>query len=91
MKKIKILIVSVLFCAMGYVAYIAHEKMNMSEVENFMKANIEALTLNEPGGGGEVVKCYCKTHWFEANVCSATGDGRYCGGDPCSNHDGNCR
>ena len=91
MKKVKILVASVLFCAMGYVGYTAHKGMTMSEVEEFMKANIEALTLNEPGGGGEVVKCYCRHNWIWPNVCSAEGDGRYCGGDPCSNHDGNCR
>lgn len=39
----------------------------------------------------EVVKCYCVDNWTKPNVCSASGDGAYCGGDPCSNHDGNCR
>lgn len=52
MKRIKFLVASVLFCAMGYVGYTAHAKMTMSEAEKFMKANIEALTLDEPGGGG---------------------------------------
>ena len=56
MKKVKILVASVLFCAMGYVGYAAHEKMTTTEAEEFMKANIEALTSGEPGGG-EVVKC----------------------------------
>lgn len=57
--------------------------------------NIEALSshIEEPdeGGEGEVVKCYCKMNWFSPNVCSANADGPYCGEDPCSNHDGNCR
>ena len=52
MRKIKFLVASVLFCAMGYTGYTAYEKMTMSEAEKFMKANIEALTLGEPGGGG---------------------------------------
>lgn len=52
MKRVKVLIASVLFCAMGYVGYTAHQKMAMSEAEEFMKANIEALTLGEPGGSG---------------------------------------
>ena len=51
MKKIKILVASVLCCAMGYTGYTAYEKMTMSEAEKFMIANVEALTLNEPGGG----------------------------------------
>ena len=53
-------------------------------------ANIEALT-NEEGGGEQIVSCYCKTNWFSPNICSANASGAYCGGDPCSNHDGNCR
>ncbi len=53
MKKVKILVASVLFCAMGYTGYTAHEKMSMSEAERFMKTNIEALTRDEPGGGGD--------------------------------------
>ena len=90
MKKVKILVASVLFCAMGYVGYAAHEKMTTSEAEEFMKANIEALTSGEPGGG-EVVKCYCKTGLFSGKICSTKGKGSYCGGNPCSNGDGNCR
>lgn len=51
--------------------------------------NLEALANDE--GSGLVVNCYCKTNWFTKNVCSAQGSGGYCGGDPCANHDGNCR
>lgn len=51
MKRVKILVASVLFCAMGYVGYTAHEKMTMSEADKFMKANIEALTRGETPGG----------------------------------------
>lgn len=47
MKKVKILVASVLFCAMGYTGYTAHERMTISEAERFMKANIEALTDGE--------------------------------------------
>ena len=47
MKKVKILITSVLFCAMGYTGYIAYERMTMSEAEKFMLANVEALTRDE--------------------------------------------
>ena len=52
MKKIKVLLASVLFCAMGYVGYVAHERMTMSSAEKFMKANVEALTSGETGNDG---------------------------------------
>lgn len=57
--------------------------------DSLFEANVEALSDSE--SGGEFVKCYCKTGWFSPKVCSVNGDGGYCGGDPCSNHDGNCR
>lgn len=50
MKRMKFLVASVLFCAMGYVGYTAHAKMTMSEAEKFMQANIEALTNGETSG-----------------------------------------
>ena len=56
MRKIKFLIGLVLFCAMGYVGYIAHEKMNMSDAEKFMLANVEALTHDE--STSKKYKCY---------------------------------
>ncbi|MFR3328742.1 MAG: hypothetical protein ACLTSL_00995 [Odoribacter splanchnicus] len=91
MKKVKILVTSVLFYAMGYVGYMAHEKMTMTEAEKFMLVNIEALTRDESGGSSEIVKCYCTKKLFGTNVCTTGANGSYCGGDPCSNHDGNCR
>lgn len=48
--------------------------------------NLEALANNE---GDPNVKCYCRTD--RRPVCSAMGDGAYCGGDPCETHDSNCR
>lgn len=51
--------------------------------------NIEALTNGETSG--PTVMCYCKSKLFSPNICSANASGTYCGGDPCSNHDGNCR
>ncbi len=56
---------------------------------SLLEANVQAITV--PGTGGVEVHCYCKSRWFSPNVCSANADGAYCGGDPCSNHDGNCR
>ena len=57
MKKIKILVASVLCCAMGYTGYTTYEKMTMSEAEKFMIANVEALTSGEAAGGISVVTC----------------------------------
>ena len=57
MKRVKVLIASALFCAMGYAGFIAHEKMTMPEAEKLMTANIEALTDNE--SGGETTHCRC--------------------------------
>ncbi len=57
MKKVKILFASVLFCAMGYVGYTAHEKITMSDAERFMQVNIEALTSGESASG------YCTMHF----------------------------
>ena len=49
MKKIKILLASVLLCAMGYTGYIAYEKMTMSEAEKFMIANVAFSLENAKG------------------------------------------
>ena len=79
MRKIKFLVASVLFCAMGYTGYTAYEKMTMSEAEKFMKANIEALTLDEPGGGG-AYSCTVTTQCspiFPNSTISCSGDS-YC-------------
>ena len=52
-------------------------------------ANLEALTDNE--NGEYIVRCFCKTSWFSKNVCTANASNNYCGGDPCKDHDDNCR
>lgn len=85
MKKVKILVASVLFCAMGYTGYTgytAYEKMTISEVEKFMNTNIEALTFDEtPGGsGGGAYSCSATTQCsaiFPNSTISCTGD-NYC-------------
>ena len=59
MKKIKILVASVLCCAMGYTGYTAYEKMTMSEAEKFMIANVEALTSGESNDNNPWLRtCY---------------------------------
>ena len=70
MKRIKVLVASVLFCAMGYVGYIAHERMNMSEAEKFMQANVEALTSGE-APGVTVTSCL---GFFKTDCVTAAGD-----------------
>ena len=57
MKKVKILVASVLFCAMGYVGYTTYKQMSMSDVERFMQANVEALTRGEGSSGTSIVTC----------------------------------
>ncbi len=88
MKKIKIVGT---FCT-GVVLVILsmyYMSRNSTISDQVFLDNIEALSGGE--NGGEIVKCYCKTHWFSPNVCSVNADGGYCGGNPCANHDGNCR
>ncbi len=51
MRKIKLLVASLLFCAMSYAGYMGYERVTMSEAERFMQANVEALTSGESGGG----------------------------------------
>ena len=57
--------------------------------ESFYADNVAALSGDE--SDPDVVKCYCKSRLWGSNVCSANADGAYCGGNPCANHDGNCR
>ena len=74
MRKIKFLVTSVLFCAMVCVAYSSYNQMIESRVERFMKSNIEALTLNEPGGGGGDIICRCTSEISTStNGCYADG------------------
>lgn len=50
--KVKFIIAATLFLAMVYAGYSVYESTTLTEAEKFMKANVEALTLDEPGGGG---------------------------------------
>ena len=76
----KIAFVATFAAVAGYGVYTNQKVDTMTDL---MLANVE--------DGGSVVSCYCKTNIFSHNVCSANASGAYCGGDPCSNHDGNCR
>ncbi len=87
----KIAFAVVAFAAVGlgsYKAYGSFTAANMSEEDLLLAENVLALS---DAGGGKTVSCYCKTNWFSSNVCSANASGSYCGGNPCDQHDGNCR
>lgn len=91
--------------ALAVVALAAFTGYNAQSSETAMadlllQENIEALASDDGAidftrpsdpGLAEVVKCYCKKRFLKSNICSVNGNGGYCGSDPCSNHDGNCR
>lgn len=57
----------------------------------YLEENIQV----NPGGGDDPynpkeVECYC-VRSAASPTCSVMGEGGYCGGDPCINHDTNCR
>lgn len=86
MKKIFVTMVVATALFVGYSTYNTPKK---NELTGLALANLEALAGSE--SEPEKVKCYCKTNIFSPNVCVVGGSGGYCGGDPCANHDGNCR
>lgn len=86
MKKF---ILSTILCISICAVSLVYKSKNNS-MSTIALTNIEALSGNE-SDSGEVVKCYCKSNIFSKTVCSAEGSGAYCGGNPCANHDGNCR
>ena len=94
--------VAMMAFVMSFVGYgVCNSQVSNLQESDLFNANVEALASgdNNPNdeeeggddGGGLVVKCFCKTNWFSPNVCSVNGSGGYCGGDPCANHDSNCR
>lgn len=72
-----------------FAGYSTFEVQKSHELTDIVLTNVEALAVGEPES--EKVKCYCKTNIFSPNVCVVGGSGGYCGSDPCTNHDGNCR
>lgn len=76
---------------MGAGAYLGLRSADtVEELDPTQLANLHALTDDE--GSGLVVTCFCK-YDGDSNkyICSVLGSSGYCGGDPCPNHDGNCR
>lgn len=91
MKK-KIFMSVSIFTVVALAAFTSHQTLSPQTTADLMlDENIEALTDGDTPDDQEVVKCYCKKTVFSKAVCSVRGSGGYCGGDPCSNHDGNCR
>lgn len=78
MKKIKIIMATVVFCAMGYVGYTAHEKMTMSEAEKFMQANVEALTSDEIVISGQKCSFRKGKQWCEKRKAYRKWVANYC-------------
>ncbi|MCC8070798.1 MAG: hypothetical protein LIO90_03230 [Bacteroidales bacterium] len=76
-------------CGVGITAYNSMTAKAEEEIDAQLLENLEALTSTED----EIVKCYCrkKSENPDVFVCSTMGDISYCGGDPCINHDANCR
>lgn len=85
MKKIKIIVASVLFGVIGHVGYTAYEKMTMSEAEKFMQVNVEALTQSEEGvstswpcrseekaGSGGYWRCGNPCEWISGAIGKGT-------------------
>lgn len=86
MKKMLVSAIAIVSAGIGFGYVYCNPENNMNELEF---ANIEALSGGE--GDSQEVSCYCKTNLFSPNVCSANASGAYCGGNPCKDHDGNCR
>jgi len=87
-KKQAAAVSALLIAAISAFGYFHHEHENARVIEEYSE-NLEALASFVNGSGGQTVSCYCTKPF--GKICSAKRKGSYCGGDPCSNHDGNCR
>lgn len=99
-KKVNLALMAFVMTFLGY-GVCNSQNSNLQE-SDVLNANVEALASGDDntddeeeggdGGGGLVVKCFCKQTSEEGRyICSAMGSFAYCGGDPCANHDSNCR
>lgn len=90
MKKFFIIAALAIFAGGSFAAWSTNEGEEMTELQ---RANVDASVLSDPEPGPTPdpnVKCYCRKSGT-VYLCSARGTGAYCGGDPCVNHDSNCR
>lgn len=99
MKKGKVLLAAALLGTIGYGGYNAYANAVMSDAERMMLANVEALTINEPGGGGadyEFPDAYpftttCNVETSKRSKCKVTviscqGSGYGCNSQKCPTH-----
>ena len=85
----KLLIAAIIAISAGSMLHLAVSRPIPNNYSAMEMANLEALTNNE--GSGLVVECFCKISNDGVGICSAMGNSRYCGVDPCAAHDSNCR
>ena len=71
--KVKFIIAATLFWAMGYAGYSVYKSMTLTKAEMFVKANVEALTTPEPGGGSTPGLITCYNGGPGASSCSIDG------------------
>lgn len=96
--------VALMAFVMAFAGYgVCNSQISNLQKSDLFNANVEALASGDDnpneeddskddGDGGLVVKCFCKKTSEEGRyICSAMGTFAYCGGDPCANHDSNCR
>lgn len=95
--------VALMAFVMAFAGYgVCNSQISSLQKSDLFNANVEALASGDDnpneeddseadGDGGLVVKCFCKKKLFSGNICTVMGSGGYCGGDPCANHDSNCR
>lgn len=81
MKKMKMTIVLVLFCAIGYVGLTAYKGATMSEIDKMMQANVEALANVETKGSSGLL---WEKEWWECvtgdNIIILTSGGSFTAG-----------
>lgn len=67
------MLVALFVCALGYGSYSAYDYATMTDAERFLLANIEALAIEEPGGGnrGDREDYYNKTESYREYSASA--------------------
>lgn len=70
MSKIKLMIASTLCCMMLYVGFTTCEKVMMTKGEEFMRANVEALTRDEPGTILVQCRCHSDLNCYSGNSIS---------------------
>lgn len=88
MKKVNLMMAIAAIAATScFISYDAIANSSDKSATVMSLANLEALSNDE----NLTVNCSCEFKFFGPNICTVGGGGGYCGGDPCPNHDLNCR